>query len=250
MHITTHRGANPVPAASCRTHRDEGGPHNAMTGPVLTLLLLAAPRPDARGRAARAEAGAARLAVVGRHQKLLLQIRKALAEHALAEQEPLIHLDHMELTSRFLELARSTYQAGLLSSTLMAGVTLPWLWGRSGSDEREAERLLAADRAALESARRLARFQVRDAKTRLDAARDSYDILDGQVVPQWRQAAQAAFAAGGADALSVLDANRSYLQVRLGRGRALARLHAALADLQRAAGHLHGFSAAPEGAGE
>jgi cobalt-zinc-cadmium efflux system outer membrane protein len=339
-------------------------------GMVMVGLRQAFPAPgarDARGRAARAEAGAARLAVVGRQQELLLQVRKALAEYALAEQEQLIHLDHMELTSRFLELARSTYQAGRLSKqeflrasaelarvhadiaataqarrasgawlntlmgrdpsaplgpahlsapaetefsveeaehaleerpeiaaaaraversqaslegarrvarwpglmlgadygympmdgtrnyTLMAGVTLPWLWGRSGSDEREAERLLAADRAALESARRLARFQVRDAKTRLDAARESYDILDGQVVPQWRQAAeaaQAAFAAGGADALSVLDANRSYLQVRLERGRALARLHAALADLERAAGHLHGFSAAPEGAGE
>jgi hypothetical protein len=39
-----------------------------------------------------------------------------------------------------------------------------------------------------------------------------------------------------------MDANRGYLQVRLERVRALARLHGALGDLERAAGHLHGYS--------
>lgn len=59
--------------------------------------------------------------------------------------------------------------------------------------------------------------------------------------------AQAAFASGqAADSLAVLDANRGYLQVRLERVRALARLHGALGDLERAAGHLHGFSEGQE----
>jgi len=314
---------------------------------------------EARGRAARADAAAAGAAVTAKEQDLIQQARKALAEYALAEQEQLIHLDHMALTSRFVELARASYQEGRLSKqaflrasaelarvhadiaataqarrasgaflntlmgrdpdaplgpaalalpretefsvaeaehgiderpelvaaaqavergqaqldgarrqaswpglmlgadvgympmdgtrtyTLMAGMSLPWLWGRRGADEREAERTLAADRAALESARRNARFQVRDAKARLDSAREAFDILDSQVVPQTQQAAEAAqgsFAAGQYDALAVLDANRVYLQVRLERGRALTRLVGAVADLERAAGHLHGYS--------
>lgn len=319
----------------------------------------------ARHRAARAEAGLAVASARAREADLVQQARRALAEYALAEREHAIHLDHMELTSRFTELARASYQEGRLSKqeflrasaelarvhadivataqagrasraflntlmgrdpdaplgparldppteseftveeaehalaekpevaaaqqaaersaatfeashraarwpgfmvgadasympmdgtktyTLMAGMTLPWLWGRRGDEEREAAHLLAADQAALDGARRTARLQVRDAKTRLDAAREAYDILDGQVVPQWQQAAQAtqaAFASGqAADALAVLDANRGFLQVRLERVRALARLHGALGDLERAAGHLHGYSEGEEG---
>ncbi|MBI5070497.1 MAG: TolC family protein [Deltaproteobacteria bacterium] len=319
---------------------------------------------SARHRAAQADAGMAAAAALAREADLLQQARRALAEYALAEQEHAIHLDHMELTSRFTELARASYQEGRLSKqeflrasaelarvhadivataqagrasraflntlmgrdpdaplgpprldppaesefsveeaehalaerpelvaaqraversaasleaaqrsarwpgfmvgadvgympmdgtrtyTLMAGMTLPWLWGRRSDEEREASHLLAADQAALDAARRNARLQVRDAKTRLDAAREAYDILDGQVVPQWQQAAQAtqaAFASGqAADALAVLDANRGYLQVRLERVRSLARVHGALGDLERAAGHLHGFSEGQE----
>ncbi len=331
-------------------------------GMVMAGLRQSFPAPgtlSARWRAARADAGAAAAAVASREQELLLQIRKALAEYALAEQEQLVHLDHMELTNRFVELARSSYQEGRLSKqaflrasaelarvhadiaataqarrasgaflntlmgrdpdaplgparleppratefslpeaehdldrrpelvaaalavergqaqldaargaaawpgfmvgadlgympmdgtrtyTLMAGMSIPWLWGRRGHDEREAARTLAADRAALESSRRNARLQIRDARARLESAREAYDILDAQVVPQMGQAAeasQAAFAAGQLDALSVLDANRAYLQVRLERIRALTRLVSALADLERAAGHLHGFT--------
>lgn len=338
-------------------------------GGGMVMLGLRQPLPapgtrGARGRVAQAEASAFEAMARARAADLLQQARRGLAEYALAEREHAIHLDHMELTSRFTELARASYQEGRLSKqeflrasaelarvhadivataqarrasraflntlmgrdpdaplgparldppaetefsleesehaleerpevaaaaraversgaalevsqrasrwpgfmvgadasympmdgtrtyTLMAGMTLPWLWGRRSSDVAEAEHLHAADQAALESARRAARLQVRDAKSRLDAAREAYDILDGQVVPQWQQAAQAtqaAFASGqAADALAVLDANRGYLQVRLERVRALARLHGALGDLERAAGHLHGFTEGEE----
>jgi outer membrane protein TolC len=90
---------------------------------------------------------------------------------------------------------------------------------------------------------------VREAKTRLDAAREAYDVLDGQVVPQTKQAVEAvgaAFASGQEASLGMLDSLRAYLQVRLERARALARLHAALADLEKAAGHLHGLGTTPE----
>lgn len=335
-------------------------------GMVMMGLRQSLPAPGlraARGRAAQADADAARAGIQTRELDVVSQVRRAYAEYALAELEQLVHLDHMELTSRFVEMARAYYQDGRLSKqdflrasaelsrlhgdvvataqarrasgsflnvlmgrdpdaplgparlevppqtefsveeaehalearpdlvaahhavlrseaaldaarrgarwpglmvgadygympaegtssyTLMVGGNLPWLWGRRDSEVREAERNLAADRAALESARRTAAFQVREAKTRLDAAREAYDVLDGQVVPQTRQAVEtveAAFASGQEASLGMLDALRAYLQVRLERARALARLHAALADLERAAGHLHGLGLTPE----
>jgi len=335
-------------------------------GMVMLGLRQALPAPglrEARGRAALADAEAARAGIRGRELDVVSQVRRAFAEYALAELEQVVHLDHMELTSRFVEMARAYYQDGRLSKqdllrasaelarlhadvvataqarrasgaflnvlmgrdpdaplgparlevpaqteftveeaehalearpdlvaahhgversrasldaarrgarwpglmlgtdwgympvdgthnyTLMLGGNLPWLWGRRDAEVREAERNLAADQAALESVRRNAAFQVREAKTRLDAAREAYDVLDGQVVPQTRQAVEtvgAAFASGQEASLGMLDSLRAYLQVRLERTRALARLHAALADLEKAAGHLHGLGTTAE----
>ena len=121
----------------------------------------------------------------------------------------------------------------------MVSINLPWLSGGRRDRVREAEHALAADMQALESARNAALFDLRDAQARLEAARQSYRIIDGDLLPQARQSfesAQAAFAAGKGDALGLLDAARSYLQVRVEHARALARLGSSSADLERALG--------------
>jgi len=121
----------------------------------------------------------------------------------------------------------------------MVSINLPWLNGRHRDDVREAEHVLAADVRAFESSRNSALFEVRDAAARLNAAQQSFRIIDNDLLPQARQsfeAAQAAFAAGQGDALGLLDSARSYLQVRLERVRALSRLASSLGDLERAAG--------------
>jgi len=121
----------------------------------------------------------------------------------------------------------------------MVSINLPWLSGGRRDRVREAEHALAADMQALESARNAALFDLRDAQARLKAAQQSYRIIDGDLLPQARQSfesAQAAFAAGKGDALGLLDAARSYLQVRVEHARALARLGSSSADLERALG--------------
>jgi len=52
------------------------------------------------------------------------------------------------------------------------------------------------------------------------------------------KACLAEYAAGRGDAAALLDALRSYLQVRIERVRALAELASSQADLERAAGTL------------
>jgi outer membrane protein TolC len=92
----------------------------------------------------------------------------------------------------------------------MVAITLPWLSGRRAADQREAEEALQADRAALASTQNTVRYELRDAAARVDSG----------------------------NAVGLLDALRSYLQVRIERVRALAELAVSETDLERAAGTL------------
>src|SRR5262249_59879391 len=85
------------------------------------------------------------------------------------------------------------------------------------------------------------RSQLGDAAARPESARQSFTIIDQDLLAQAKRsldATQAAYAAGGSDAIALLDALRSYLQVRIERVRALAELVSSQADLERAAGTL------------
>jgi outer membrane protein TolC len=121
----------------------------------------------------------------------------------------------------------------------MVSFTLPWLNPRHYDEVSEAEHTLAADRKAFESVRNTAFYQLRDTAARLKAAQDSLAIIERDLLPQALQsfeASRAAFSSGQSDAISLLDAFRSYLDVRLQREHALARVQSSLADLDRAAG--------------
>jgi outer membrane protein TolC len=121
----------------------------------------------------------------------------------------------------------------------MVAINLPWLSGRHRDEERAAEATVVAERDALASARNAVRYQLRDAAARVDSAKQSFTIIDQELLAQARrslEAAQSDYAAGRGDAAVMLDALRMYLQVRIERVRALAELASSEADLRRAAG--------------
>jgi outer membrane protein TolC len=121
----------------------------------------------------------------------------------------------------------------------MVGINLPWLSGRHGDEQRAAEQTVRAEKHALESTKNAVRYELRDAAARVDSAKQSFAIIDQQLLAQARrslEATQAEYAAGHGDAVGLLDALRSYLQVRIERVRALADLATSEADLERAAG--------------
>ncbi|MBI5543035.1 MAG: TolC family protein [Deltaproteobacteria bacterium] len=121
----------------------------------------------------------------------------------------------------------------------MVSFNLPWLNPRHREQVEEAESTLAADRGTREALLASARFQLRDALARLRSARDTLSLIERELLPQARQsyeAAETAFASAQGDALGLLDAERTYLQVRIDRERALAQAWISLADLERAAG--------------
>jgi outer membrane protein TolC len=83
------------------------------------------------------------------------------------------------------------------------------------------------------------RYQVHDAYARYDAALASFRLIEQALLPQARQsfeAAQSTYSTGGGDALGLLDALRTLLQVRLDDVRALAGLSMSIGELERTVG--------------
>jgi outer membrane protein TolC len=121
----------------------------------------------------------------------------------------------------------------------MFSVNLPWFTGKRSTEVRRREHLLRADEAALEGARTRALFEARDAALRVDAARKSLRLFEGEILPKSAQSVEvsrAGYSNAAASFLDLLDAERSRREVQLQHVRALAALGAALADLERAVG--------------
>lgn len=121
----------------------------------------------------------------------------------------------------------------------MISINLPWLSAKRREDVTVAERGVTADRRALEAIRIAVRYEVDDAFARYTAARTTYLLTRDELVPVALQsfgAAQAGFAAGRGNALGLVDALRSLLQLRLEEVRELVDLRIAIADLERAIG--------------
>ena len=77
----------------------------------------------------------------------------------------------------------------------MVMIDLPWLNGRHRDEITEAEHTLAAERFALLAQRNQARFEVRDARVRVDAATQAVRIIDGDLLPLARRSFESAEAA-------------------------------------------------------
>ena len=90
----------------------------------------------------------------------------------------------------------------------MVSINLPWLNPVHREEVRESEYLLAADRIALESTLNMARYRLEDALARHAAARESFTIIDRDLLNQARQSfesAEASFRAGKESAIGLLD---------------------------------------------
>ncbi|MBM4143627.1 MAG: TolC family protein [Lentisphaerae bacterium] len=117
---------------------------------------------------------------------------------------------------------------------LMAGISLPLWQGRYSAEIREAEAMLeaaATDRDNMENALKaelkMALFMTRDAERRMRLFGDS-------LVPKAEQAYEVArqeFSAGKADFMTLIDAQRTLLEFKLMRERAVADREIALADI-------------------
>jgi outer membrane protein TolC len=121
----------------------------------------------------------------------------------------------------------------------MVSMSLPWLNSAYRDGVRAAEGMVAAERSALSAARNQARFELFDAVSGYRAAHQAFTLLEQDLLPQAQRSfetARASYRGGQGDSLGVLDALRSYLEVRVDHERALTRLEMAYAEVDRAAG--------------
>jgi len=121
----------------------------------------------------------------------------------------------------------------------MVSMSLPWLSAERRAEARAAAETLQAERHAAEATHASTRFALHQALAGLEAARTSYTLLEREVLPQVTrglEASESAFSRGQGGLLALLEARRSYYQVRLEHSRAEARLLAQLAELELSAG--------------
>jgi outer membrane protein TolC len=122
---------------------------------------------------------------------------------------------------------------------VMFSMSLPWFNPRYGEEVRAAEARVSAERSALSSVRYAAQYELFEASERLKTARESFVIIERDLLPQAQQSfesAEAAYRGGQGDSLALLDALQSLLDVRIERERALALVETALANVERAVG--------------
>jgi outer membrane protein TolC len=139
---------------------------------------------EARGRAAEEDATGAQDASRARRQEVATQVRRAYATYYAADQELHLHLEHVGLTSRVLELARLNQRTGhgSLQDVLRLELELTRLHtdvARIERQQRSSRALLNAlmDRPAIRLGRRFLGWEmnaecVATARKRLATARE------------------------------------------------------------------------------
>lgn len=200
--------------------------NRAPAAPLGPPAALTVPAEDTRGEVAldprRAELVSAQQSVERNRAAL------DLAERSARWPTLMLGLDYM-----YMAMAPAAHGYGA-----MVAISLPWFGGRRAEVDEAAHTLRASEKA-LTGARLAARYDLENAAARLQAARTSFAIVDGDLLPQARRAlesAQAAFSVGQGDAIGLLDSLRSFLQVSVERVRAIARIVGAQAERDRAAG--------------
>jgi len=115
----------------------------------------------------------------------------------------------------------------------------PWTKGRHDLEVEEALAERQAARANLAAMKNMALFEVKEMSAKLEAAMKSIRIYRDGLLPQAEQSFQAAVAAyqtGGVNFMTLLDAQRTIRDVRMGYYKALVDYEQSRADLERAVG--------------
>lgn len=121
----------------------------------------------------------------------------------------------------------------------MVQFSLPWLSSQRSEEVKAAQAGVEADKATVKAIESAILLQVQEALARYDAQRSTLQLVETKLLPQSKKtfdATLANYGAGGGEALSVVDAERTWLQMRIERSRAIAQVEIALADIERALG--------------
>jgi outer membrane protein TolC len=122
---------------------------------------------------------------------------------------------------------------------LTFGIDLPIWQSKYRAGVREAEKMIEAGQAELEAAQQQTTFDARDARFKLQAARQSLELYRKQLIPQAKmryEASEAGYRTGKVDFMDLLESQRFLLNARIMAAMAEANVGMQAARLERAIG--------------
>ncbi|MFQ5956825.1 MAG: TolC family protein [Candidatus Brocadiales bacterium] len=119
------------------------------------------------------------------------------------------------------------------------GVNIPWIWGKNRAKVREAKEAVQAAEADYQAVQNSVLFEVKDFWVKATNAQTTTRIYSESVIPLAEQSLKAAiteYETEKIDFLTLIDSERTLLEVELEYYRALADFEVNLAELERAVG--------------
>ncbi len=164
-------------------------------------------------------------------------VRRAEAERDARAAE--LSLARKQRIPEFTLLARydAMWAEHEMRPTIGAELSLPFLFGRVGASEREAQAGLARREQERLATIDRARLEIEEARARVQETRHEIHVIETGVLPATERALasiRSAYEANRSDFLSLLNAERDLARARLGWNRARAEYRMALADWERA----------------
>lgn len=167
------------------------------------------------------------------------ELRSVDAERRARESEVSLarrgRLPEVELEARydrFMDMREWRPQVGV-------GLSLPFLFGRTGASVREARAMLDETESKRIAALQQVDYEVAAAASRVEEIHHEIEIVEGRVVPATEQslaASRAGYESNRTDFLTLLNAERDLARARLSVYDVRAEYFLALADLERAVG--------------
>jgi len=135
-------------------------------------------------------------------------------------------------------VAHGDLQGGMWAGTL--GITLPlWFLQKQVFGVKEMKSELDMVRAEYQMKENMVLFDIRDAYARAEANKKVADLYANSFIPQADETVKAAirgYESGKTDFLSLLNSQRTLIEFKLDRYKALMELQISLADLEKAVG--------------
>ena len=122
---------------------------------------------------------------------------------------------------------------------LTFGIDLPIWQSKYRAGVRQAEKMIEAGQAELEAAQQQTTFDARDARFKLQTARQSLDLYRKQLIPQAKaryESSEAGYRTGKVDFLDLLESQRFLLSARVMAAMAEGNVGMQAARLERAVG--------------
>jgi outer membrane protein, heavy metal efflux system len=119
------------------------------------------------------------------------------------------------------------------------GIDLPIWQSKYRAGVREAEKMIEAGQAELEAAQQQTMFDARDARFKLQTARQSLELYRKQLLPQAKmryEASEAGYRTGKVDFMDLLESQRFLLSARIMAAMAEGNVGMQAARLERAVG--------------